>query len=205
MHSDSKGLVLPPSVAPEKVVVVPILFEDSREKVLKKAQEVNKKLEKIEGVVLDSREEYKPGFKFNEWELKGVPLRIEIGPKDVEKDEVVVVRRDTGDKSVVKVKDLVVRVTGLLQENLFSKAEKLLKGSVVKVKDLIELEKAIKKKKIALTPLCNDREVEDELKYKTGGAKVLNILEEQPGDLEKARCVVSGKKADYFALVGKSY
>src|SRR3989338_5857521 len=104
IHSDSKGLILPPRIAVNKGIIVPILFEDSKEKVLKKAKEIEKILGKFD-FILDSREEYKPGFKFNEWELKGVPLRIEIGPKDVEKNEVVLVRRDNGKKEK-KIKDI---------------------------------------------------------------------------------------------------
>jgi len=204
MHSDSKGLVLPPAVAPEKVVVVPILFEDSKKEVLKVAREICGKLGS--GVILDDREEYKPGFKFNEWELKGIPLRIEFGPKDLKEKKVVVVRRDSGKKekvSIVKLKKRVGELLEDIQKGLLKKAEKTLKGAIVKVDDLEGLKKAVGDKKIAFAPLCRGRDCEDNLKFKSGGAKVLNIPSVQPKGI--GYCVVCGKEADYWGYVGKSY
>jgi prolyl-tRNA synthetase len=207
IHSDSKGLIIPPNIAVEKVVIVPILFDDSREKVLKKARDIKKKLKKF-GCFLDDREEYKPGFKFNEWELKGVPLRIEIGPKDLEKGSVVVVRRDDGKKENLKIAGLDKKVGKLLedmQKDMLVKAEKSLLENIVVVRNLREADKAIKEKKIVFAPLSKDKGDEDMLKFKLGGAKVLNIPEIQPSGLEKEKCIVSGKKADYWAYIGKSY
>jgi len=205
IHSDKKGLVLPPKIAPNNVVIVPILFEDSKQKVLKKAEEIMKRLSKYNAFV-DTREEYKPGFKFNEWELKGIPIRIEIGPRDIEKNQVIVVRRDTLEKETIKVSNLDKKISSLLediQENLFEKAKKLLFDNIVEVKNLDGLQKAIENKKIVLTPLCSSRECEDMLKYKSQGAKVLIIPDSQPE--KQGKCVVCGKNADYFAYVGKSY
>jgi prolyl-tRNA synthetase len=207
VHSDEKGLVIPPKMASTKVAIVPILFDDSKEKVLKKAREIERSLKGF-GVFLDDRDGYSPGFKFNEAELKGIPIRIEIGPKDIEKDTVVLVRRDTLKKELVPMKKIKEKVEATLEEiqsNLFKKAEKLLKDSVVKVSNLDELKKAVESKKIGFAALCSSHECEDELKFKSGGAKVLNIPLEQPRDLEKSSCIVCGKKADYYANIGKSY
>ncbi len=207
IHSDSKGLILPPNIAPNKIVIVPILFEDSKEKVIKKSKEIEKSLDEF-SPILDYREEYKPGFKFNEWELKGIPLRIEIGPKDLKENKVVVVRRDSGKKEEIKIKDLKKKIEKILediQNNLLKKADKLLKDSIVNVKSFNELKKAINNKKIAFASLCKSRECEDNLKFETSGAKVLNIPETQPKELEKSECVICNKKADYFAYIGKSY
>ncbi len=207
VHSDSKGLVLPPRIAPYSVVIVPILFEDSRQRVLKEARAILQALEEFHPV-LDDREGYTPGFKFNEWELKGVPLRVEIGPDDVEKEQVVIVRRDSGKKESVSVGNLrknVARILEDIQEGLFRKAEKLLNDHVVRVKSLIDVKKAIAGKNIAFTPLCKKHECEDQLKFDSGGAKVLNIPDKQPRELAAERCVVCRKRADYFAYVGKSY
>ena len=204
VHSDDKGLIMPPKVAPNKVVIVPILFSATKDKVLGKAGSIKQKLEKY-GTILDDREEYKPGYKFNEWELKGIPIRIEIGPKDLEKDSVMMARRDTGEKKSVKIDKVEDEVEKLLEEiqtNLFNRAKKLLKESVVKVNSLAELKKVIQNKKIALTPLCKETRCEEDLKYKTGGAKVLNIPDKQ---LAKSECVICGKESDYIARVGKSY
>lgn len=206
VHSDSKGLILPPKIALAKAVIVPILFGKEDEKVLKKAHELEKSLKNF-GVILDDREGYKPGFKFNEWELRGIPLRIEIGPKDVEEKKVLIVRRDNGKKESVlfeKVKDKVEELLEDIQTEMLKKAEKLLKEAIVKVEKFDALKKTIESKKIAFAPLCNSRKCEDELKFKSGGAKVLNIPEQQPS-LEKAKCVICGMKPDYFAYVGKSY
>ncbi len=205
VHSDSKGLVLPPKISPETIVIVPILFEDSKDKVLKKAKEIESKLKKY-GVVLDDREEYKPGFKFNEWELKGVPLRIEIGPNDLDKGQVVVVRRDNGKKEIVKISSLAGKVDKILdsvQEDLLEKSDRLLKGSIVKVRSLADLKKVIKGKKIALAFLCSKRNCEDELKFKSGGAKVLNIPYSNKSS--KDNCIICNKESNYEAYIGKSY
>ena len=207
VHSDSKGLILPPKVAPNKVVIVPIIFEDSKKEVLKKAGEIAKELREY-GAILDDREEYKPGFKFNEWELKGVPLRIEIGPKELKENKLIVIRRDNGKKEVIKISDVKKEIGKLLeeiQESLLKKAEKLLKENITEAENLKDLKSAIKNKKIALVPLCGARECEDIVKYESGGAKVLNIPFQQPKKLDRAKCAICGKKAEYFAYVGKSY
>ena len=105
VHSDDKGLVLPPKMAPVEIAIIPILFDKTKEKVLKKANEIKKNLTGIR-VELDDRDEYNPGWKFNEWEMKGVPVRLEIGPKDLEKEQVILVRRDNNKKEAVKIKQL---------------------------------------------------------------------------------------------------
>src|SRR3989339_767059 len=110
VHGDDKGLVLPPKLAPLQVVIVPILFKDSKDKVLKEAKEIKEKLSGHLSVYLDDRDEYSPGWKFNEWELKGVPIRIDIGPKDLEKNQGVLFRRDTLKKENVNLKEVSKRV-----------------------------------------------------------------------------------------------
>jgi len=202
IHSDSKGLVLPPKMALNKVVIVPILGTDDS-KILKVAREVRDKLG--EGVILDDRTDQSPGRKFNEWEMKGVPLRIEIGPKDLVKNNAVVVRRDNGKKENVSIKGLKERIDELLediQKGLFERAKKMLKDAIVNVSSMNELKKVIANKKIAFAPLCSSRECEDKLKHQSGGAKVLNIPDGKKGG---GKCVVCGGKADYFGYVGKSY
>src|SRR3989344_1582835 len=101
IHGDDKGLVIPPKIAETQVVIVPILFDNSKTKVLKEAQKIKSELEKSCILVqIDSREGYSPGWKFNELELKGVPIRIELGPRDLEQKQAVAVRRDTGEKKI---------------------------------------------------------------------------------------------------------
>src|ERR671910_43896 len=116
-HGDDKGVILPPRVAPYQVVIVPIPRGNWQETVLPKAQRIKEDLV-AQGVrvMLDRRDAYTPGWKFAEWELRGVPLRIEIGPKDIEKAQVVVARRDTRTKSSLPMENLGAAVTDLLDE-----------------------------------------------------------------------------------------
>jgi prolyl-tRNA synthetase len=205
IHSDEKGLILPPKIAPNQIVIIPIFDEKTKKEVLTEAKEIQKNLKEF-NPILDDREDQRPGFKFNEYELKGIPVRIEIGPKDLKKNEVVLLRRDNLKKQSVKIKDLIKEIPRILEDiqiNLYKKAEKLLKENIIEVKSLKDLQKAIEDKKIALTSLCSSRGCEDMLKFKTNGAKVLNISEDQPK--QKGNCVICNKKADYIARVGKSY
>src|SRR5216117_3911376 len=124
-HGDDSGLVLPPRVAPYQAVIVPIGRDDWRETVLPKAREVQRQLTAAGvRVTLDERDE-RPGWKFSEWELRGVPLRLEIGPKDIEKSTVRIARRDTREKADVSMNGLAEQVTRLLdtvQRDLFNRA-----------------------------------------------------------------------------------
>lgn len=202
-HGDDKGLVLPPAVAREKAVIVPILFEDSKENVLKKAREIEEEL-KDWGCFLDDREDYSPGFKFSEWEMKGIPIRIEIGPKDLEKNTVVLVRRDTGDKEIVKFKDIEKRVEKVLQEiqnNLYEKAKKKFDDSFDEAKDIEELKKKLEKKKIVSVYMKNSKKIEEELKEKTGGANSRIIIEGE----KEGECIISGEKVKTKGLIARSY
>jgi len=116
-HGDDSGLVLPPNVAPYQVVIVPIPRGNWKETVLPKAQEIKKELEAAGvRVKLDDSEENSPGWKFAEWELRGVPLRLEIGPKDLEKSQVFSARRDTRVKAAIPFSDLTTRIPALLEE-----------------------------------------------------------------------------------------
>jgi prolyl-tRNA synthetase len=203
VHGDDKGLVLPPRIAEHKVVVVPIVFEDSKSKVVKSSNEVMKKLEK-HGAILDDREGYSPGWKFNEWEMKGIPIRIEIGPKDVSKKQVTIVRRDTGKEEYVDVKGVEKRVENLLgeiQKNLYKKAKKFLKGSIDSASSMKELKAKLKEGKIVKAYMVDDPEIEGEIKEETGGANS-RIIEEVK---KEGKCVKSGKKTNTIAYIAKSY
>lgn len=207
IHGDDKGLVLPPKIAPTQVVIVPILFDDTKAKVLKKSEEIAKSLKNLR-IKLDSREEYKAGWKFNEWELKGVPIRIEIGPKDLEQNQVVIFRRDTLGKETVKINDLNKKVNQTLKEiqkNLFKKASKFLKDNTVKVKNMDSLISSINDKKLVLASWCGDVECEDWVKDKTGGAKMLCIPLKDGKSKENSKCVYCGKKAKNNVYIAKSY
>lgn len=205
IHSDNKGLILPPKIAPNQIVITPLMFERDK-KILEKAREISKNLSKHHPI-LDDRLEVTPGYKFNEWELKGVPLRIEIGPRDLEKKEVTLVRRDISKKILVKINELnkiVDKELKDMQDNLLKKAQKLLNENLEKSEDLKDAIKKIKEKKIVLVPLKNSKEVEDILKEKTDGVKTLNIPLKQPL-IKGKKCIISGKQADYWVYIAKSY
>lgn len=111
-HGDNRGLKLPPRVAPIQAVIVPVAAH--KEGVIEKAQELNDRLKKNFRMKLDLRDNYSTGFKFNDWEMRGVPVRIEIGPKDIENGVTVLVRRDTLEKEVVKLDELESRLAEVL-------------------------------------------------------------------------------------------
>jgi len=206
IHSDNKGLVLPPKIAPNKLVIVPIFTKKDKDKIIKQAKKLKTKLSKL-NPILDDREDYSPGWKFNEWELKGIPLRVEIGPKDLKKKQAVVVKRTDGKKKAVKITALKRQIEKLLDEmqnQLYKKADKMLKSNITRANSLEELKKQIKNKKIVLAPLCSSRKCEDMIKYRTGGAKTLNIPEKQPA-LKNKKCIYCSKPAQYFVYIGKSY
>jgi len=208
VHGDDKGLVLPPRIAPIHIIIVPILFSNKptiNKKIIELSKKIKKELKTLR-VELDNRPDYSPGFKFNYWELKGVPLRIEIGPKDIKKQQVVLVRRDTGIKEALPVKELVVRTIKILadiQDNLYNKAKKFLDKSIVKVNSMNEFKKVINKGKIAFTPWCNSEECEADIRDKTG-AKSLNIPFKQP--VIKGKCFCGcGRKAEKMVYFARSY
>ncbi|MEK6914514.1 MAG: proline--tRNA ligase [Nanoarchaeota archaeon] len=204
IHSDEKGLIIPPNVAPNKIVIIPIFDDKTKKEVLNETKKILNLLEEF-NPILDDREEYRPGFKFNEYELKGIPIRIEVGKRDLEKSSVVAVRRDNGKKEDIKIKDLkknVLLILENIQKNLLRNAEKLLKEAVVSVNSFNELEKDIKDKKIVLANLCSSIKCEEELKFKTNGAKVLNIDENKKAN---GKCIICSKKAEYIGRIGKSY
>lgn len=203
IHSDDKGLVLPPKLSENKAVVVPILFKGKEEGVLKAAKEVGEMLKGYDAVV-DDRDIYTAGWKFNHWERKGVPLRIEVGPRDVENKQVVVVIRDTGEKLNVQLDELKEKVQKLLEEmhkRLYDKAKKLLDDNIIEAKDKDSLMKGIKDSKIVVAPWCEG--CMEEFKHETGGAKPLNMPFEQ--DFKGKKCAFCGAEAKAVVRFGKSY
>ncbi len=207
VHGDDKGLVLPPKIAPIHIVVVPIVFRENKDAIIAKAKEIVKKLRlKNYSVELDDRDGYTPGWKFNEWELKGIPLRIEIGPKDLEADQLVLVRRDSNEKITIKVKDIEEKIEETLnniQESMFKKAKDFLSKSIVEVHNIEDFLKAIQSKKMAKAMHCGIGSCEDLIKEKTEGATCRCIpFEQKPAH---GKCVQCGKDAKFWAIFGKGY
>ena len=206
IHSDNKGLIIPPKLLDNQLVIVPIITKKDKEKVIRTAREISKTLSSY-NPILDIREDYTPGFKFNEWELKGIPLRIEIGPRDIEKKQAIVVKRNDNKKIFIKLSQLkkeIPKILDNIQDELYSKAESALKKATTKADSIEELKLAINKKQIALVPLCKKQECEDIIKEKTNGIKTLNMPLEQPS-LKNKKCIECKQQADYLVYMGKSY
>lgn len=206
VHGDDRGLNLPPKVAPVQVIIVPIMFDKTKKEVLDKAENISTILKKDFRVEIDARDGYTPGWKFNEWEMKGVPLRLEIGPKDLAQGQVVLVRRDTGEKMAVKEEKLVETVEELLsniQENLFTKAKKFLQENTREISNYNEFKKVIEKKRgLIKTYWCGSKDCEDKIKEETK-ASIRCI----PFEREEAsgRCIYCGKESSTVVYFARAY
>lgn len=202
VHGDDKGLVLPSKVAPIQVVIVPILYGDKDASViLEKVKQIKDSLSDFR-VHVDDRKEFTPGYKFNDWEMKGVPLRLEIGPKDLEKNSVMLVRRDTGQKTSVGNEEMVSKVKLVLQEiqdNLYNKAKELLTKHVNDVNDYAKLKQMIDDNGgFVKASWCGDMECETKIKEETG-ADIRVIPFNQDSVSQCIYCKKEGKHVVYFA------
>jgi len=202
VHGDDKGLVVPPKLAPLQVVIVPIPYKGKEKQIANKAHEISKKI--TASVHVDDRAGYTPGWKFNEWELRGVPIRLELGPKDMEKKQVVLVRRDTGDKKPVKwdkIDGEIKKTLDDIQASLFKKAKKFLDSNIITVKDYSEFKKVFKgKPKFIKADWCNDLKCEEKICNETG-AIIRLLTKEKP----KGKCMACGKPAKAVAIFGRAY
>ena len=202
-HGDDNGLVLPPAVAPIQLVIVPIASH--KEGVLDKANELKNKLSKVCRVKLDDSDN-SAGWKFAEYEMKGVPLRLEIGPKDIENNRCVVVRRDSNEKIFVSLDELEQRVPELLQEvhdGLYQKALDRRAAMTFTAKDFAELKDIADNKPGFIKAMwCGERECEDKLKDELGiTSRCIPFEQEQLSDT----CVCCGKPAKHMLYWGKAY
>lgn len=210
MHSDNKGLVLPPRVAPNKIVIVPILFEDTKDKVLAKVDELKKTLAEFDPIV-DDREGYSPGWKFNEWELKGIPLRIEIGPKDLETNQVVLARRDKPEKKdkmfieVNDIKETVAEQLDLMHNDLLQKARQHITNNIVEVADWETFMKEAEKRKLIKTTFCGNSDCEELIKDKTNGVTSRCVPLDDATAPKGSKCVHCGNEAKVNIYFSKSY
>ena len=208
VHGDDKGLVLPPKVAPVQVVIVPIPYKGAEPAAIAaKAKELYTTLkEKGILVVLDDREEYTPGWKFNQWELKGVPIRIEIGPRDLKQQQVVMARRDTGQKLAVKEQEMLTTVENLLveiQHNLYAKARVNLENMITSVQTYEEFREKLKTKGgFIKAAWCGSATCEAKVKDETGATIRLRSFEREAPE---NGCIVCGKKAEEMVHFARSY
>ncbi len=205
VHGDDRGLVLPPKITPVQVVIIPIPYKNVDKKViLEKAREtLDKLIENGISAVLDDRPVYTPGWKFNEWELKGVPIRIEIGPRDIKQRQLTLARRDTFEKKAVKEEEVLNIVNNLLEEiqnNLFNRAKNFLENNITTVKNYDEFKKALKKKGgFIRTCWCSSPTCEEKIKEETGATIRLIPFEKEELFSNCIYCHKEGKEVVYFA------
>lgn len=206
VHGDERGLKLPPKVAPVQIIIVPIMFDKTKKEVLEKAESIRTILKRDFRVEIDARDEYTPGWKFNEWEMKGVPLRLEIGPKDLASGQVVLVRRDSREKMAVKEEKIVETVKELLdkiQENLLEKAKRFLQENIREVSDYSEFKEVIEKKKgFIKTYWCGSKDCEDKIKEETK-ASIRCVPFEQ--EEISGKCIYCGNKSSALVYFARAY
>jgi prolyl-tRNA synthetase len=210
VHGDNKGLRFPFEIAPKQIVIVPILIKGKEKEVLKKVNEIYKKLSKTYDVILDDSTQKTPGEKFYFWEQKGVPIRIEIGPKDIENKKAGIFRRDLNSKEFILEKELAKTISKIAKEftlNLKKQAEKTFKENIVEVRDMKALEKALENNKVVRAPFCSiDRDGEkyaDMIKEKTGAEIKGVVLTKETAP--KEQCIASGKPAKHHVYIGRGY
>jgi prolyl-tRNA synthetase len=208
VHGDDRGLVLPPKIAPIQVVIVPIPYKDvDMAAILVKSREILEKLREA-GVyaVLDDRRGYTPGWKFNDWELKGVPLRLEIGPRDLKNGQVTLARRDTFEKLRVKdqeAAEVVKRLLEDIQKNLYERAKRFLEENITTVKSYEEFKNVLGEKGGFIRACwCSSRECEEKIKEETGATVRLIPFDDKN---LFSNCVYCGGEAKEVAYFAKSY
>ncbi|KAL2916905.1 hypothetical protein HK105_203684 [Polyrhizophydium stewartii] len=232
VHGDDKGLVLPPRVASIQAIVIPVgitakTTEAERNALYAKAEEIVATLKKT-GVRAksDNRDNYSPGYKYNHWELRGVPLRLEVGPKDVAKNETRSVRRDNGVAAQLSLATLAEEVPALLQriqDDMYAKAKAERDSRVVRLESWDKFVETLNNKCLVLAPWCEEVSCEEDVKERSAnsaqgdepvddkapsmGAKTLCIPFEQPaGGVKKgAKCFACDRKAVSYTLWGRSY
>ena len=207
VHGDDKGLRLPPAIAPYQVVIVPIYREKSRESVLAEAAVLRDSLGSDLRVHLDDRDGVSPGFKFNDWEMRGVPLRVELGPKDIEKNSAMVVRRDTGQKTPTPREGLSGSLASLLEEiqkGLYSQALAFREENTREASDLQALSSIIGEQGgFVRAPWCGSSECEECVKAETSAT--IRCMPLAGGDLADGPCVVCGAAGRATVLFAKAY
>ena len=203
-HGDNRGLKLPPKVAPIQIVIVPVAMHKNGVK--EKATELYKILSEKYRVELDQREQYSPGYKFNDWEMRGVPVRIEIGPRDIENNKCVIVRRDTAEKIDINLDELTDRLEDILddiQKTMFNECKKNVKDKTNIAINMEEFTNTINKHQGYIKAMwCGNPECEEKV-HEITGAKSRCIPFEQEKLSDK--CVFCGKKADKMVIWGRQY
>jgi len=201
-HGDGRGLVLPPKVAPIQVIIVPIAVHKGG--VLEKANEIKDALEKAGIRAQVDERDMSPGWKFNEWEMKGVPVRLEIGPRDIEANQAMLFRRDTLEKStlsLVGLEDAIKTLLDTIQVNMLEKSRKMRDARIVSANDLEGILEGVNGKNFVKAGWCGCRECEDKVKeYAQATARVID-RDAEDGEV----CAICGKKAKHVVYFARAY
>lgn len=207
VHGDDRGLVLPPRVAPIQVIIIPIYYSDEdKEKIQTISKEIEEKLKNAEiRVQVDNREQLTPGFKFNDWEMKGIPLRIEIGPKDLEKNQVTFARRHNRQKDDQVISGLVERVISELDkihQDMFSDAKKILEDRTVEVDTYDDFKNELEKGRLIKAPICDNPECEEKIKEETSAD--VRVITEDAEDVD-SKCIKCSNQSVIRPLFARGY
>ena len=203
-HGDNRGLKLPPRVAPIQAVIIPIAMK--KEGVLDKVNEIYEKLKNNFRVKVDDRDQYSTGYKFNDWEMRGVPLRIEIGPRDIENNKCVFVRRDNFEKIEVNLDEIEEKLKETLediQKNMYDMCLERMNKKTTIAHNMDEFKKALETNQgFIKTMWCGSKECEEKIHDETGAkSRCMPFEQEHLGDT----CVYCGKKADKMVIWGRQY
>ncbi|ABS34179.1 proline--tRNA ligase [Clostridium botulinum] len=203
VHGDNSGLKLPPRIAPTQAVIIPVA--QHKEGVLEKAKELKEKLAKVVRVKLDDSDKM-PGWKYSEYEMKGIPLRIEIGPKDIEKNQAVLVRRDNREKTIVSLDEIEIKVQEMLDiihNSMLEEAKKTRDEKTYVATNMEEFEDTIENKPGFIKAMwCGDRACEDKIREVTGATSRCMPFEQE---VVSDTCVCCGKKAKNLVYWGRAY
>jgi len=209
-HGDDSGLKLPPRIAPIQVVIVPISVGDWKKTVLPVATRIKDDLKQAGiRVKLDDREEFTPGWKFANWEMRGVPLRIEIGPRDIKNNQAIAVRRDTGDKTPVALEKLKEKVSVTLadiQKSLLKAAFKYQQDNTHEVDNFEKFKSVLENQRgLIKTFWCGDSACEDRIKNETMGTIRAVFLDKDKRRKANGKCVLCGKETDKLVYFARAY
>ena len=206
-HGDDKGLVLPPKIAPIQVVIIPIYYsDDEKGNVIQKANQIKDDLSKINlRVHLDDRDQLTPGFKFNDWEMKGIPIRIEIGPKDIAKNQLVLAKRHNQTKTSIDINSFTEKISSELkniQKEMFDAAKKILDERVVRVSEYQQFKKELEGGKMIDCSWCGNQTCEDKIKEETSAdLRVIPFNRQQKSET----CIYCKNSGTTNALFAKGY
>jgi prolyl-tRNA synthetase len=207
VHGDDRGLALPPKVAPTQVIMIPIGPAKTRDQVVGRVDELFAELKKA-GIRtrVDDRSDVSPGWKFNEYEMRGIPLRLELGPRDMENGQVVLVSRISGEKRIVRQDNLITEVETMLadiQREMYEKAKKFREDNFYDVDTLDEMKASMEEKRgFVLAGWCGSGACEKQVKEETGATS--RNIPFQP-EKKKSKCLVCGEHAEHTVVFARAY